>query len=596
MKNREIYKCIFHKKIFMKFTIIFAYIFIISALIIIYINGTANGYEISIYNQYSLLFWALIFFGVGTSLSLNIWCSIFENKSKIWKYNSFLLFLINIIILFIPLIRNYYFTSFGDDITHIGMIKDILISSHIGISNYYPITHIYTSEITLITTINLNDIIKIVPIFYYCLYLMGLLLIFRIIGNNSQKILGISLSFVFIFTYYTYLFLPTHLFLYLIPLLLAIMYKNIQIKSLSWKTSLFVIIILFPLFHPLGCLFTIIILTLFGIFTLISNKKIFSDKIKYENKFDFFPIIILGILFIFWFLQFYIFINMVNTASGFITEGEGEIPISTAHGITEKLYLSELIDIGFKTFGQIFIFSFLSVIGIILLLFWLLHHRPVCIHTTFFATLFLIFSFIYIFSIFVPFTRTGYSIRIFCWALLASVIFIGLIFGSSIPKLPLNYRKIVTTLFILIIISSYIIGTYNLYNSPYIKKVNLQVSNQEWQSMEWLYTNKDENPTYIICQLAFRAPHGLFGFDSPYPDNLGEIFQIPPHFGYDEYHFFNETGIQKGYLAIMSYDKDFYSKVWTQRGTFTKEEFNHLKSDFSINRVYFNGDGEIWKI
>ena len=121
-------KCV-NCALWIKLITLIAFIFIFISLIILIITPSYYLYEISIYTIYPWYFW---FFIIGAIFSgqLIIFIDIFYNyfnKNKYICLWGVIAIIIPIFIVFaIPVIRGYPTYGFGDHLTHIGIIKDIL--------------------------------------------------------------------------------------------------------------------------------------------------------------------------------------------------------------------------------------------------------------------------------------------------------------------------------------------------------------------------------------------------------------------------------------------------------------------------------------
>ena len=153
-----------------KIIAIIAFIFIILALMIIARTPPASGYEISIYDAYPWHFWFFIIASIACGICIMVRQAFAEQKSNWWSMGLFIIIFTNLIIILLPVFRGYFISSGGDEITHLGLIKDIALAGRTGKENIYPISHILSISLSYISGLNPRLIIKILPAIFYLIY------------------------------------------------------------------------------------------------------------------------------------------------------------------------------------------------------------------------------------------------------------------------------------------------------------------------------------------------------------------------------------------------------------------------------------------
>ncbi len=112
-----------------------------------------------------------------------------DRQSRWWVVGLCVIIFINLVIILLPLFRGYYISDYADELNHLGMIKDISLTNHIGITNVYPLAHIISYKISLMCGLDSRIVIKILPSIFYLIYLMGLYLLARKISSQFGQVL-----------------------------------------------------------------------------------------------------------------------------------------------------------------------------------------------------------------------------------------------------------------------------------------------------------------------------------------------------------------------------------------------------------------------
>ncbi|MCK5022825.1 MAG: DUF1616 domain-containing protein [Candidatus Aenigmarchaeota archaeon] len=588
-----------------KLIAIIAFTFIISALTIIARTLPASGYEISIYDAYPPYFWFFIIASIACGICILVHQAFAEQKSNWWSMGLFIIIFTNLIIILLPVFRGYFISSGGDEISHLGMIKDIALTGRAGRENVYPISHILSISLSYILGLDSRSIIKIVPAIFYLIYMGGLYILAKIIGKKYEQVLLVmAFGSVLLFTYFNILFLPTQFFLYLIPLILMLLLGKIVSSNRFEYTIVFIIMLLpMPFLHPLGSVFLILIFLLFEVSILIHHfllrgGYVQSATISYPSKTAIVPALIVFITFFMWFSVFALFRTTIARASEWFVYGHGTPPVET---MTEQFRIAgftilDFIDLLLNNYGHGLIYILLSFIAIFIILRKLRLRNSLSIEEIFFSLFFLLFSVFYIQTLLGAFICTGRSLRIYCWPLMASTVLNGIVFQEWISKLRGKSFKIYISLLTIFIILAAIIGVFNVYSSPHIKVGNLQVTEMEFNGMEWFFEHKNSDRTFQFDQLPFRAPQAIFGRDTPKPKTVGRFYQVPPHLGYED----NKTLVYSlkydAYIVISEHVKVVKTKLWPDVGRYTLSDLNKLSSDTAASKIYFNGELEILKV
>jgi hypothetical protein len=574
---------------------------IISLLLILFaikiLAGTpsATGYEISIYSAYPWYFWFVITLAILINVYILVNYAFEDSNNRLWIMAHITIILSNLIVILLPLFRNYYINNYTDEVNHLGAVNAIYITSHLGPTDYYPITHILGYQIASILNINYRLILNnVMPLIYYLIYLIGLYVLSNYLYKDERGKIILCMAFgnVLLFTYFNYCFYPTQFFLYLMPITLYILFK----KEISFNfTIIFIIMILcMPFMHPLGSLFFVIILFIYEFIIIIRKYLQYDNKIMLFSKSGAGTNALI-ILFIIWFLWFsaFRFFNMVLTlAYEGLTTGTGESPINI---ISNSISMANINIINFislllKNDGQIFIFSILTLISIMICFMVYKKYRVISGIRIFYGILFVVFTLIFISTLIGKFSITGYSIRIYCWALVACIFLNSDVLYNTIMSLKGNLFAISKHVIIICIMIASVFGIYNTYNSPIIKSVNFQATKMDLYSSIWYFKYKNSSQTLCYDNFPPNSSTYIYGYDLKKPVTLGAFIFNKPHFGLDEKIFPNS------YVIISKRIMLFKSVVFPYVGVITLYDINNLYNSNRIYNIYSNNETNIYEI
>jgi len=168
-----------------------------------------------------------------------------------------------------------------------------------------------------------------------------------------------------------------------------------------------------------------------------------------------------------------------------------------------------------------------------------------------------------------------------------------------------NLHGIKTQFVVIIVISVFISGSLvvsaaSSYKSPYIVDKNPYIVESDIDGMEWYFEKKNQNiSTTTLWRSNDRYVDLLLRPDER-SDRLKELqynvntndYRPPPYFGYRNSTTFGES-VGCSYFIRGEFGKQTYLNVWEELYTYGSSEFNQLETDQSINGIYSNGNVEI---
>lgn len=547
----------------------------------------ANSYEISIFNAYPLYIWIFLFISIAIAILL-----ILNTSKKVGVIVGVLILVyVNFVFLLLPFLRNYALYGRSDPVSHLGYMKDIILSNHISQSNFYPISHVMVVNWNFLTDLNINNLILFTPAIFYILYFVGLYLFAKEITNKTYELLLVLIfGSVLLFTCYSSLFIPNHLSFDLIPLILFLILRSKNDIKNGVSYSLLFIISLFTttFFHPLTSLNLLVIIIIMLVAILITRND-YKTSFNFRDFIN--PIFLVGVSFLAWISSKTVFNTNIKRTYDWLAYDIGTPTIDNYRDslASSNLSLTEVLSKIFLSFSHEIIYMLLSLIAMLFLI------REVIFKKKFkFNYIFLILSF----SVFILLSglfllgSLGFNnpLREYSYVLLFGIIMISIFFSKHLYNSSIEKKRIIKSFLFIIILFSSVIGFYSTYASTTTGETNIQVTNAEFVGTNWFFDNiktysRSAYRIYEIDRSINRFSDYYYGIDNPRKFSRG-IFRPAPERG----NFTNETG----YLVLNEYIIQRYTTYSPDNLYYSKTDLNNLKNNKLLGRVYDNDDTQIW--
>lgn len=601
---------------FQKTILIFLFSLLSVALIITW-NTPATGYESSIYWSTPLILWVSVIASVIVGVALVV-VSIAKNEleqNSLWKVGFLLVFLCYTICLALFIIRGYHMWCMnGDPASHIGWIKETLNTGHVPTSIVYPITHIYLSEITFFTGLDLVVLHKIVPLIFGVLCALFMYVLAKaLFSNHGGALLAGVISCCLTFGWYLNL-TSNALSNMLIPFALFLTIKFLQKKEWTWAVPLSVIIILYPVFHVLpAVVLGLMFLTLWIPAKLVEaiqnlrEKKIHLLKCSREDFRLVFPFLLLLSWFIFWISFFQVFGYTIKDIYNTVALEEKETNGATFLDQISyaQNYGYSVIEQALKVYGVQGVLILLSLLALLVL--WReftangQNKSILSFYGPFFATLFMM-GILFIFNL--PFGPFRFMIYISMLGALFAAYFLSYFLVDRRSKSNSLLQKIsfkiacVTVVITLLFLASMLI----LYPSPYSLGANHHTTHSEVMGMMFFYDHRDVGvPVTGITVAPGRFSHAFLTPEEQSAQRLPMYLRdqiVPWHFGYDTRHTLSAHYTEEMDMIITQKDRLEYVDLFPDMAKlrFTEPDFERLDYDPSISSLYSNGGFDLQKV
>ena len=565
-------------------------------------GSPATGYELSFYDATPSLFWFFLFFGILGGISILLFQIVTKGyrHSNLWITGFVIILYGRASLLLAPYVRGYVSWQ-GDNITHLGLVKDVLVEGHITTTNFYPITHILLSETIVITDIEARLLLNISTAFISILFvLLTYLLSTTLFRDRGRQLLATLVAGgVFVGGSYNVFLMPNGWSILILPL---VYYTYFNRDILPFKILFVIMLIVYPFFHPLSALLVILSLIILELLKWFYVKKEGSSSIGdwAPTKYSFEPILISLVCLLPWTLSFRTFKNNLNLIWQQITTGIGPDTIGNMGEKLSKVQIQgfDFIVLAVKMYGAIAILAISSLIGFILIARGL-KTRGNGLNKSNIMQLYVIFiAFCTLYVLYIlgfPGSGAIAGGRIINYF----VILMPCLSAYALYRL-LNNKSIRRAIPIvacsILILTLAILSINILYPSPYEVQPNPQITQADIIGMSWFIYEKDVSidSSYIMSP-PFRFADAILGkAASNERIDLGKYWveQIPDHFGRANNGtvggIIHDNQIRDGYFTITEFDRTIYSTVWENVGRFNDDDFDSLMWDSSVGRLYTN--------
>lgn len=587
-------------------------IFLITFCLFIFVSHglPSAGYTYDIYQLPFNEFWFFLigFFILGVMfLNFNL---------KISKFVGILIIILTFItVLLVPVFLGYFNYGSDDELSHLGEIQTIINSYQISATNIYPTTHIEYAILSELSTLSPN-ILGVKLYFIFSLFFVSSMYLFviKLLKRGYKKYCVILLPTLFLFYlgHFHVSIIPDYISFVSIPLTFYIFLKWIDMKTDNNKYLILLLIsIIYTLLsHPFTLIFFTAIISSFMILRLnFINTRVHILK-DYSFKFSslLYLLLISWIIWLGWFSYNYFYLSRLKVnINAFINEvtnpviEEGYITFSKI-----KMTNEEMLNFIYYYYGEyVFIISII-IIAIALYLFRRLffsdEERGILKEI---SIIFIITAGIEAFFLFNPLLAHNFDRIINLNYCIFGLIPLFIILFNKLIEIQTN-QKIKISILIIVFAILFSSSLFSVYLSPKVYRINIAVTNNEVTGMNWLFTNKDDNPIYSITgSLGYRYSDLLMGHAETLKRLNHDILRptsgkISPHFNYDVT---KNYAYDSQYIVLNSLGENIYNNIPTNylsserqlNQPFNKNDFDRFYNDKNTVKIYDSRNIKIFK-
>lgn len=610
----KVYRRLFTKKnneIFLKSLLILCFLLLILSLILAH-NSPATGYESSIYKSTPIVIWIFVLFSITMGSSIVV-LQIYQQKlqkSYLWKIGLILVYLCYTFVISLFIIRGYYGWSInGDAGSHLGHVYHTLSSGYLDSELFYPITHVFATQFSLILGLDMIFLHKLIPLIFGILYVPFMYLFNRhVLPKKSQVLIATLVSCTFLSGWYLN-FMPNTLSNLLFPLVLYILL--IEGRGIAWEFLILIMAFLYPLFHPVPSIAFAIVIALLS----ISNKILVRHyNIKYDLTFysaTYIKYSLLLFLFVWsttWMISFDIWQSTLVSVYSVLAEGgpsqlyelTSQINYATMYGYSVTIEV-------LKRLGGALAYIFLTLACTSILLKRLSNNPNDFQKLNRLSSLYGPFVF---FGIFIPINylvNLGFGpLRFLFYVILISTPFIGFYLVVVMEKFKQrNNNLLVPFIIILFIVGIFIHGISIIYPSSYVLDMSQHITKGEFCGMYWLLNNRDVDIQITGISV---APYRFVDLLPPSEIKRQNIplwsipeYLKPPsnHFGYNNTNSMLSTYYKSDvYFVILSKDKSIYVDIFPEMAKIrlNLDDFERINTDMSVNKIYCDNELTVYRV
>jgi hypothetical protein len=480
-------------------------------------------------------------------------------------------------------------------------IKDIISTGYVNPSLYYPVTHIFQTEIFEVTGIDFNLLLKLTPLIFNGLFAVFMYILAKYLLKDDKQAIIVAIFACTISNGWFGCFTPNALVNSIFPLAAYIFLKFFFDGSRSSGALLLLMTILLPPFHILPTIAFIIIILGITLSSLIIRRQAVIARLKHRLN-GIFMIVMLTICSILWISNFGIWNWTIRLMVNFLSLGyssnydtlSGKISYAQGYGYN-------VIDHLLKMYGSTAIFILFVVVSLPLLLREVNKTKNNLLYM--YVPLFLIVALIGTFMV----TSTNFDPNRFIFF----IICMGMIFAGYFLYNVLAYAKKASNIlmkcsvFILAFALTMMIIFNNiniLYPSPYLLLSSYQSTKSDICGMSWSLDNyNDDLGITSITLWPYRYVHYFYDIASVKKINMTSLerpegLTVPYHFGYDKSNTLSSSFDTDLYLITTARDLTIYTEIFPGMADlrFNESDFVKINKDKSLNKLYSNGEFDNW--
>lgn len=576
-------------------------------------------YSLSIYTATPSITWFLLIISIicGCIFIFYHFCKGL-NGEKWWQVGILLIVTSNLIVALLPYMLGYLFTCSGDNLSHLGDVKFILQAGTSTLNDVYPIIHVLIAQLCIILSISSETMMNFIGPLFYLLFILFTFILSNKLLSKPAAIMATMASTVLFCYYYNQVF-PMGFVFIIFPLAFYLYFKYMVEKSANTLTLFIILAVLTVFFHPVASFMLLVALIVMEFSKFFIKKvpfikitPIFSSSI--DSKVSFALPFILIVVLALWVWKNYSVWNdsILSVASWFVSElfvKPMTVRAAESFNILGLTY-AEIVALFIKMYGHYFIYGILSLYALAIIRGKLYSPQSKNYSLFLYSVFFLLTAAICFVDFFRPLTTLSSGRMLHLLPALFPTL-VGVAFYKIFGKIKNNNLMRTFTLThickrkawrlvgvgtILITCSS--IGFFSIYPSPYIYQPYWGVSNAEFQGASWFLEGVTSGKVVVLgASSLYRYTDALWGGQKTTPayQNTSEI--IPDHFNYAQSETLSESFNGDRYLlSRKTYIISVYTDLYPQVTRFNTDDFAKLNVDHSVDKLFENGEMEIWHI
>jgi len=588
----------------------------------------SEGYEPSIYAIVSPATWIAL---LGCALG-GLWSSIWAatdsrtSRTNAWAVGFGIVTAVSVVIILAPILRGYTGHARADLMVHAGRIVDIQRYERIPEYDRASSTLLYPAPIIILTQISLMAGVEpfvLIQFTTLATFLLGVLFTYLLAKTVLSHPLAITLcmlaSSVLLLSSFNYQVLPTALGFTLFPLVLWLYLQADTYRSVAYRFVLVLVVITYAFIHPITSVNLLVGLAATEVYRVVREARASREDNRISLRSDHTGHASTGIILLifvalvtwlthnwfFWELTVHQMINLITLL------GRGAYSQSLSHLRTVDLNLAEAILLLIKMHGHHLLYVAVAAIGGITVLGKAAssRHNPTASKLTTLIIFLGAQGFILVAILF------GGSGSVSYWRALAPIVLLAPailghlghhLFIEHVGRQRIRRQATINSFFLragtmFLLFFAFSLGVFSFFPSLYTYRLNQQVSAAELEGMDWFTQHRDETIALDSITVKYVFGAALEGFAlvdkrlNPTHPKWGETMKIPAHFDYSLERRDIET-FPVYYLPIHQYDQLYHTLIPRNPARLSQSDFEKLSDTPYINRVYANGELDLWMV
>ncbi|EMA59367.1 hypothetical protein [Halorubrum lipolyticum] len=556
----------------------------------------AAGYEISIYRAYPTLFWVLLIASMFVGQFVVLLAGTADGRGAADLLPGAALVVVpGFVLVLLPYVRGYPVYGRADVLTHIGLLRDL---PELGIElNIYPPTHILTQALSAATGLPELGTINLLPAVFLAVYLGSMaLLVDHLFDDARRRAFSLPLVLIPIGGSAHVTAVPFILSVLLAPFLLYLLVKEQRSHAVPVRALVLIAVAGVVVYHPLTAVFALVALATYSAFNRIPVVRAQWSGLPNVTS-------LATVLFVAWYLKYTgIIVRFRNVVDDFLGPAGGPSPLQSTTETVERTSPDpiDLITVAFIERGtDLLVFGFASAFFVLAVALWYFRdERPAVFTFAYGSTTFL-------FGLMATLFLTNDLIAGFGRPLLFGKLFAAAFVGALFHLVwqradSVEVRTVVSVAFAGLLLVTIVLSVFGMFTSPIVFDKNHQVTEMELDGTEWLFENRD--PDHFIDEQGiyqYRFYHRYYGTNQPDETIRWEGTSPPDHYNYTVNERLGQSYDDDRYLLLpragrITYPERFpdYREQWR----FVPEDFERLEADRSVDRVYDNGEVNLYLV
>ncbi|WP_186313318.1 hypothetical protein [Halorubrum salsamenti] len=569
---------------------------LLGAVWFLYRVPSATGYEVSIYRAYPTLFWVFLVAAMFVGQLVVLLAGTADGRDAADLLPGAALVVVpGFVLVLLPYVRGYPVYGRGDVLTHLGLLRDL---PELGIAlNIYPPTHILTQALSAATGLpEVNTINLLSPVFL-AVYLGSMaLLVDHLFDDARRRAFCLPVVLVPIGGSAHVTAVPFVLSVLLAPFLLYLLVKERGSHAVPVRALVLIAIAGVVVYHPLTAAFALVALGTYSVFNRVPVIRTQWSGLPNVTS-------LATVLFVSWYVKYTgIIVRFRNVVDDFLGPTGGSSPLQSTTETVERTSpdLIDLLKVALIQYGvDLLVFGLASTFfGIAVMLWYYRNERPAVFTFAYGSTTFL-------FGLMATLFLTNDLIAGFGRPLLFGKLFAASFVGALFHLVwrrsdRIEVRTVVSVVFAGLLLVTIMLSVFGMFTSPIVFDKNHQVTEMELDGTEWLFENRDSD--HLIDEQGirhYRFYHYYYGTNQPDETIRWEGASPPDHYNYTVNERLGQSYDDDRYLLLpragrITYPERFpdYREQWR----FVPEDFERLEVDRSVNRVYDNGEVNVYLV